>query len=246
MKRRISLLLIFAVSTAVVFGVMTGSGQAFTAGSISVSGESWTASFIPSGNDNGEGADYFCVACYNADGTLNDIDIRNKPTSGALTFASGPCDSTWGTAVFPLSVVLTDPSTGPTGVSEESSAAAPYCGVSWNTQGGQPPDGGAGGGAGSPPAVPVPGCDVTIVLPTSAVGGTLVAPAEALFGPDPAMTTGITLESGKTAKVVGVDASGSYYRILWNCTYLWVPVASMGPTFDNVWNGAPLPTNVVQ
>jgi len=54
------------------------------------------------------------------------------------------------------------------------------------------------------------------------------------------------LPAGKTAWVLGQDASGQFYKIVWTCTMLWVPVSTMGPNFDAVWNGAPLPTNVVQ
>jgi hypothetical protein len=53
------------------------------------------------------------------------------------------------------------------------------------------------------------------------------------------------MEAGKTAYVYGVDASGGFYKVMLSGQFFWVPVNTMGPNFDSVWNGRPLPTNVV-
>jgi hypothetical protein len=56
----------------------------------------------------------------------------------------------------------------------------------------------------------------------------------------------ITIPAGQTAWVLGIDATGQYYKIVWVCNYLWVPISDMGPNPDAVWNSAPLPTGTVQ
>jgi hypothetical protein len=43
-----------------------------------------------------------------------------------------------------------------------------------------------------------------------------------------------------------VDASGEFYQFVWSCNLLWAPVNTLGPNFDDVWNGTPLPTTVVE
>lgn len=105
--------------------------------------------------------------------------------------------------------------------------------------------------AGSPltgdaPAVvvePVPGCDVTINIPSGAVGATLVTDANVYW--EPGEMTAHVLPAGTNVRAIGLDASGAYYKVLYVCDYLWVPANALGPNFDAVWNGAPLPTGVV-
>jgi len=92
----------------------------------------------------------------------------------------------------------------------------------------------------------VPGCDVTIDIPAGTVGGSFVADAPLFAEPGVPVTPAATITAGNTARVIGVDKSGQYYKIIWACDYLWVPVGTMGPNHDAVWNGAPLPTTVVK
>ena len=49
-----------------------------------------------------------------------------------------------------------------------------------------------------------------------------------------------------TLWVYGVDASGSYYKVMLAGKFFWVPVNAMGPNYDDVWNGTPLPTGAVE
>ncbi len=93
--------------------------------------------------------------------------------------------------------------------------------------------------------VAVPGCDVLMDIPAAAVGGAFVADALIYYAPGMLVDPQMTIQAGNTAWVLGVDASGAYYKIVWGCQYLWVPVSTMGPNFDKVWNGTPLPTGVV-
>ncbi|MBN1963478.1 MAG: hypothetical protein JW910_02455 [Anaerolineae bacterium] len=90
------------------------------------------------------------------------------------------------------------------------------------------------------------GCDSFVNLPATAVGGAFVADAPTYWTPGELTDPLVTLEAGKTAWVLGLDATGSYYKILWQCVFLWVPAHTMGPNYDAVWNGTPLPTGVVE
>lgn len=91
--------------------------------------------------------------------------------------------------------------------------------------------------------VTTPGCDVALPVPETAVGGTFVADAQTYWTPGEATDT--VIPAGNSTKVIGVDASGQYYKIAWGCDFLWVPMNTLGPNYDAVWNGAPLPTTVV-
>jgi hypothetical protein len=52
--------------------------------------------------------------------------------------------------------------------------------------------------------------------------------------------------SSKSYWVLGQDAEHAFYKIALACGYLWVPVEMLGPNYDAVWNGTPLPTRVVK
>lgn len=92
----------------------------------------------------------------------------------------------------------------------------------------------------------LPGCDVLMPIPATAVGGTFVADAPVYWKPGELTSPLVTIPAGKTAWVLGQDASGQYYKIVWVCDLVWVPKATLGPNYDAVWNGAPLPTGVVE
>jgi hypothetical protein len=53
------------------------------------------------------------------------------------------------------------------------------------------------------------------------------------------------ITAGNSARVIGVDESGVYAKIIWVCDTYWVPASTLGPNYDFPWNGAPLPTVVV-
>jgi hypothetical protein len=90
-----------------------------------------------------------------------------------------------------------------------------------------------------------PGCDVLMPMTADAAVGTFVANADVYAEPGTLTSPLITLEAGKTAWVLGVDASGQYYKLVWSCSILWVKTSTMGPNYDAVWQGHPLPTGVV-
>ncbi|MBN1964384.1 MAG: hypothetical protein JW910_07045, partial [Anaerolineae bacterium] len=78
------------------------------------------------------------------------------------------------------------------------------------------------------------------------VVGQFVADAVTYWAPGAALEPTVILPAGKTAWVLGMNATGEYYKIIWQCQYLWVPVGTMGPNPDAVWNNTPLPLDVVQ
>jgi hypothetical protein len=100
--------------------------------------------------------------------------------------------------------------------------------------------------AAAAPAVPVPGCDLGMELTPGAAVGTFVWNTDVYWGPDTSKTTGITMPAGKSAWVLGMDETGEFYKFIWSCTYLWAPVGTLGPTYDDTWLGTPLPATVVE
>lgn len=90
-----------------------------------------------------------------------------------------------------------------------------------------------------------PGCDALLPIPSTAVGGTFVTDAPVFWAPGQLTSPPVTITAGNSARVIGVDASGQYYKIIWVCDFVWVLVGTMGPNHDNVWQGASLPTAVV-
>lgn len=85
-----------------------------------------------------------------------------------------------------------------------------------------------------------PGCDL-LALPSQAVVGSFVQTTPLYWAPGEPVQPALSMEAGKTAWVIGTDATGKWYKIAWACDFLWVPASSLGPNFDNVWQGAPLP-----
>jgi hypothetical protein len=92
-------------------------------------------------------------------------------------------------------------------------------------------------------AGPVPGCDVMIPIPDTAVGATITADTPVYW--KPGEMSDETFPAGLTLRALGVDASGVYTKVLYVCGTYWVPTGAVGPNYDAPWNGAPLPTGVV-
>jgi hypothetical protein len=89
-----------------------------------------------------------------------------------------------------------------------------------------------------------PGPDM-VPIPSTAVVGAFVVTTPIYFAPQADAGTATVMEAGKTVWVFGVDASGQFYKVMLAGKFFWVPVSSMGPNYDNVWRGKPLPTDVV-
>jgi hypothetical protein len=94
-------------------------------------------------------------------------------------------------------------------------------------------------------AGPEPGCDAVLDIPSTAVGGQFVTHAEVYWTPGELTNPLVVIPLGNTARVLGTDASGQYYQIIWACDFVWVRTNTIGPNFDNVWQGRPLPAGVI-
>ncbi len=90
---------------------------------------------------------------------------------------------------------------------------------------------------------PFPGCDVLMDISSTSVVGLFVADTPLYSEPGVLVEPALTMPAGKTAWVLGKDATGQYYKIVWSCDYLYVPVSSMAPNPDAVWNNTPLPAS---
>ena len=84
-----------------------------------------------------------------------------------------------------------------------------------------------------------------MALPEGSAVGQFVANALTYWRPGDLTNPLVTIPAGKTAWVLGMDETGQYYKIIWACNYLWVPISTMGPNPDQVWNNTPLPTGIV-
>lgn len=95
-----------------------------------------------------------------------------------------------------------------------------------------------------PPEVFAGFCDLP--LTANAVVGEVTSDTRIYWAPGQISPTG-SIPAGRRYWVLGVDATGEYYKIWYECQYLWLPVGVMGPAFgDPVWQGTPLPTTVVE
>ncbi len=96
------------------------------------------------------------------------------------------------------------------------------------------------------PPTATPSVPQGLPIPPQAVVGRVTQDTLVYWAPRESALVPIVLPAGKTAWVLGVDASGHYYKIIWADRYLWVPAETMGPNTDALWQGAPLPTEVVE
>ncbi len=85
-----------------------------------------------------------------------------------------------------------------------------------------------------------------VPIPEHAVGGAFVTDTPIYFAPEPGAATDIVMEQGKTVWVYGLDESRRFYQVMLAGKLFWVPVDTIGPNYDEVWRGTPLPTVVVE
>ncbi len=91
---------------------------------------------------------------------------------------------------------------------------------------------------------PFPGPDM-VAIPSTAVVGTFTAASPLYFAPNMGSTTDASMDAGQSLWVYGLDVSGQFYQVLLSGQTYWVPVGIIGPNYDDVWNGTPLPTTTV-
>jgi hypothetical protein len=84
-----------------------------------------------------------------------------------------------------------------------------------------------------------------IHIPSQAAVGTFLDWTMLLGSPTPGGVSEYWMAPGQTLYVFGLDSTGQFYQVLLSGDLYWVPVTSMGPNYDRVWNGTPLPTTVV-
>ncbi len=89
-----------------------------------------------------------------------------------------------------------------------------------------------------------PGPDM-VPIPAEAVGGTFVANTPLYFAPDESSASMYMMKAGQSLWVLGINAEGTFYQVLLSGQKYWIPADSIGPTYDAVWRGAPLPITVI-
>ena len=89
------------------------------------------------------------------------------------------------------------------------------------------------------------GCDAMVPIPSQAVVGAFTQNSELYWAPGEVVSGNPYIEAGNTYYVAGQDETGMYRKVLISCQWVWVRAETVGPNYDDVWNGAPLPTTVV-
>ncbi len=85
-----------------------------------------------------------------------------------------------------------------------------------------------------------------VSMPARAVVGTFTQDTPLYYAPAAGATSTYAMSAGQSLWVLGLDASGQFYQVLLSGQLSWVPVGTIGPNYDEVWNGTPLPTTTVQ
>ncbi len=93
--------------------------------------------------------------------------------------------------------------------------------------------------------VPVPGPDM-VEIPAGSVVGTFTGNTALLWMPDASAISPNVMAIGQSLWVTGLDESGGFYQVLLSGKFYWVPAGSIGPTYDDVWNGTLLPTTTIE
>ncbi|MEP7291626.1 MAG: hypothetical protein ABI835_07570 [Chloroflexota bacterium] len=86
------------------------------------------------------------------------------------------------------------------------------------------------------------GCTPSTMV-TSYGQGRMLSTVDALYEPIAGSTTGVIIPAGSAWWVLG--AKDGYYEIWISCDAdsVWVPADSIGPNYEQPWNGAPLPSS---
>jgi hypothetical protein len=91
-----------------------------------------------------------------------------------------------------------------------------------------------------------PGCASFVNVPAQAVVGTFNWNSELYWMPGEPVSPVKSMEAGQSLWVAGQDESEMYYKVNLACDWYWVRKETMGPNYDDVWNGAPLPQDIVE
>lgn len=83
-------------------------------------------------------------------------------------------------------------------------------------------------------------------IPPQAVVGQFNWNSEIYWAPGHQVQPMTYVEAGRTYYVAGQDESEEYYKVLIACEWYWVRKDTVGPNYDEVWQGRPLPTKIVE
>jgi hypothetical protein len=83
----------------------------------------------------------------------------------------------------------------------------------------------------------------SLPIPAGSVVGEAPLGAHVFWAPGQ-VSPGLVLNPG-TYHVIGQDASETYYKLFFNCQYIWVRKDTMQPSYLPPQNGAPLPQRIV-
>ncbi|MBP8974695.1 MAG: hypothetical protein KBH93_12545 [Anaerolineae bacterium] len=188
------------------------------------------SSFTADRDNTGTGNEAYTITGTDGYGNVIFSLSAQRPLGWSGSFGSGP----WATAPLANPLTLRFISLAGNGFSEQlvMEVTGECDGLPWVEP--------------EPEPAALPGCDVLMPIPATAVGGTFVADAPVYWAPGELTSPLVTITAGNSARVIGLDSTGEYYQIIWVCDFVWVPRATLGPNYDAVWNGAPLPTAVVE
>jgi hypothetical protein len=190
--------------------------------------DGWTSSVDPGVPNPGETFTIHFVATGNLSATVQLVGA----TSGTPLFDAGTL-----TPGTPVTLTYTIPASGsPAG---SIGVGARITGVSGEGDINITPSCVPGGVAAS-------GCTTLMGITSTSVVGLFVADTQTYWRPGDLTNPLVTIPAGKTAWVLGLNSTEEYYKIIWVCNYLWVPVSDMAPNPDHVWNSKPLPTDIIQ
>lgn len=185
-------------------------------------------------------ADEFVQLVFNGDGPHNPLTLYGG-FSATATLIGGV--ENWGSDVDGVSLVRNP--AGDSAVVVHNTVVPELASPGAPTVPGGDGDGGDDDGAVDDDVEPIPGPDM-VPIPDNAVVGAVLTDTPVYYAPHPDAATGIIIEAGKTLWVYGMDASGDFYKVMLSGKLFWLPVETMGPNYDSVWNGWPLPTDIVE
>jgi hypothetical protein len=93
---------------------------------------------------------------------------------------------------------------------------------------------------------PPPAAAAGVPLPPSAVVARFTHDTPLYFEPRADAATNAIMRTDQTVWTLGLDDSGSFYRVMFADQTYWVPVSNLGTSGDDLWAGRTLPTNVVE
>ncbi len=187
--------------------------------------------------------DMFLPAGYYLTWTNNEGDtVTNGPFGSDLTVIDSLWNDFLSASPYHEQSIIYDPSGTPV---YEAGYAADCTGVANGDQANHTSWSNPTGAAVVSEVEPRPGPDM-VAIPDYAVVGQFTQTTVALFAPRADAVSNTVIEQGNTLWVLGMDKSGQFYKVVLSGKYLWVPVSTIEPNFDAVWQGKPLPTTVVQ